>query len=221
MWCSWRSHTTAFPALPLFCYPFLSLTDPFLLPPIIYRTSPISRNAATFMGSVIPASPSPPANTSPEIYAEAWDTRLETLFVSTTAVRAEVVAGLSFSGRRAPYTSSAAEKAAEAATPDMRPKSHMEGSATCRYVAGAPAAAAASASALVRGCSASTVWVSLVVMEPMPIKVRTWNKERGENRARPQMPWPEVQPFPHAAPTPSVSPAANARTMAIFSSSPW
>jgi hypothetical protein len=47
----------------------------------------------------------------------------------------------------------------------------------------------------------------MAVITPVSMKQQVPTKDRIENRARPQMPCPEVQPLPSRVPTPTVSPA--------------
>lgn len=44
---------------------------------------------------------------------------------------------------------------------------------------------------------------------PQAMKVTVAAKERGERRAKPHTPWPEVQPEPSLVPKPTSSPASS------------
>ena len=53
----------------------------------------------------------------------------------------------------------------------------------------------------------------LLAAAPAAMNVRVAASERGERRARPQMPWPEVQPFPMRLPKPTSRPNAGSSAM--------
>src|SRR5690606_9851596 len=53
-----------------------------------------------------------------------------------------------------------------------------------------------------------TSLISVTVATPPARNVTTAAMERGENRARPTMPWPLVQPEPMRVPKPTSSPAS-------------